>query len=212
MRFVGSTSPVRNLLQNCVAAADLARRAGRGQSVVIDSCGFVSGRLAEEFQYSMIDLLRPDLIVILGGSAAIERICVNFSQNRRIEIDRIPPAEACSRKSSEHRHSYRNRRLQAYFAAARGGTIHTGGLGLHGHLPELTNSRSISGRLFAFLDSDQLVITLGIAQRTADSAQQARTAEQGVEIEFIAPPFKQSRVRSLQFGTMRLAPDGAELQ
>ena len=180
MRFVGSTSPVRNLLQNCVAAADLARRAGRGQSVVIDSCGFVSGRLAEEFQYSMIDLLRPDLIVILGGSAAIERICVNFSQNRRIEIDRIPPAEACSRKSSEHRHSYRNRRLQAYFAAARGGTIHTGGL--------------------------------GIAQRTADSAQQARTAEQGVEIEFIAPPFKQSRVRSLQFGTMRLAPDGAELQ
>lgn len=96
MRFVGSTSPLRNLLQNCVAAADLARRAGRGQSVVIDSCGFVSGRLAEGFQYSMIDLLRPDLIVILGGSAAIERICVNFSQNRRIEIDRIPPAVAPS--------------------------------------------------------------------------------------------------------------------
>lgn len=82
LRFVGGVSPVRHLLQMTVGIGGLARAARRDHPeahIVVDSCGFVAGPVAEEFQYSLIDLLRPDILAVLERGSAVHRIAASFA-------------------------------------------------------------------------------------------------------------------------------------
>ena len=199
LRFAGATSPHGYLLQNMRAIVDLASRAGRKHPLVIDSSGYVTGETAREFQYSVIDILRPDVIVIPGSSAALESVCRSFG--RSVSVRRVAASGAVRPRSTETRRAYRETRFGEYFRSTKEIDIDRSMVGLTGRVPHGSSDR-MPHRLVGLLDEDQLLLSLGIVIDAGAG---------GGRIRVLARPIDPSRVCSLQFGHMRVDRSGREL-
>ncbi|MFP4432426.1 MAG: Clp1/GlmU family protein [Spirochaetota bacterium] len=214
LRFVGGVSPVRHLLQMTVGIGGLVRAARRDHPdahIVVDSCGFVTGPVAEEFQYSLIDLLRPDILVILDRGSAVHRIAASFAGQGGPRIAWVRPPRAVRKRNTEERAAYRKRRLAHYFADMVEESLSLGDRGIHGHVPrEQAAGGYDSGwknRLVAFLDAEQFVLSLGVVE-------DAEPGEHLADLSFrLKLPADQEdapkRAASIQVGSTKL--EGVEL-
>ena len=75
LRFVGSTSPDRLVLQQVLATAtlvDIGRRTA--DLVVIDTTGAISGVVGQTLKFHKMELCRPDLLIALQRGAEMEPI------------------------------------------------------------------------------------------------------------------------------------------
>lgn len=75
LRFVGSISPKRLVLQEVLATAtlvDVAR--DRADPIVIDTTGAVSGVTGQTLKYHKVELCRPDLVIALQRGSEIDPI------------------------------------------------------------------------------------------------------------------------------------------
>jgi len=197
LRFVGSTSPGGHFVQTLTGAKRLVEKAaelGAG-ATIIDSPGLISGGVGIEFQFQMIDLLRPTRVVALQRGRELERLLANFARHPEIAVHRIPVSPAAVARTATGRRRYREERFASYFADARSQEVLLRGLGLQGRVPDMRNPRGVAGRLVSLNDPENFVLALGIVE-------ELHPRERRVEV--FAPPFDPAAVASVRFGSIYL--------
>jgi len=196
LRFVGSTSPGGHFVQTITGAKRLVEKADElsARVIVIDSPGLVSGGVGIEFQFQMIDLLRPTRIVALQRGRELERMLANFARSPGVTIHRVAVSPAVVARPAAARRRYREEHFMAYFAGAELQEIPLRGLGLQGRVPDPGNPRGIGGRLVSLNDPENFVIALGIVE----------DLHPGRRLEVFAPPFDPAAVASIRFGSISL--------
>lgn len=196
-RFVGSTSPGGHFVQTLTGAKRLVEKAAERSAhvTVIDSPGLVSGGVGTEFQFQMIDLLRPTRIVALQRGRELERLLVNFSRHPEIAIHRVPVSPAAVVRTAAGRRRYREERFTSYFAGGRSQEVPLRGLGLQGRVPDMRSPRGVAGRLVSLNDPENFVLALGIVEDLHTG---------GRRLEVFAPPFDPAAVASIRFGSIYL--------
>jgi polynucleotide 5'-hydroxyl-kinase GRC3/NOL9 len=204
LRFVGSTSPIGNMLQTLSGIKRLTEKAVEmgAQKIVIDSSGFVFGSPGQEFQFQVIDLLQPDYIVSIQQGNALESLLKNFSPHKKIKIRRLHVSQEINRRSFADRQNYRSIKLQKYFQEAILKKLNFRTLGLHGMIPGPQKAEISKNLLIALCDQENYVVKLGIIH-TINFRETFLT--------FYAPPFDSQKVASIQFGSMYLDKTGKEL-
>jgi len=198
--FVGSTSPQGHLLQTVCGIrklVDWSLQQGM-RKVVLDSCGFVAGKGAHEFQFQVIDLVRPTHIVAIQRELELEELLSNFAMST---IHRLAVSSAVSPRTIAQRQEYRRQRFRQYFQGAQACALNLNGLGIHGMVPEDFDLRTCRNVLVALCGQDAFVLVLGIIEEI--------DSEKGTMALF-SPPFDVRQVRSIQLGSIRLDRSGRE--
>jgi polynucleotide 5'-hydroxyl-kinase GRC3/NOL9 len=197
LRFVGSTSPGGHFIQTLTGAKRLVEKAAElsAGATVIDSPGLVFGGVGTEFQFQMIDLLRPTRIVALQRGRELERLLASFARHPGVAIHRIPISPAAVARTAARRRRYREERFAAYFADGRLQEVLLRGLGLQGRVPDLKNPRGVERRLVSLNDPENFTLALGIAREIHPG---------GRGLRVFAPPFDHAAVASVRFGSLYL--------
>ncbi len=200
LRFVGSTSPGGHFVQTLTAAKRLVEKAAELSAgvVIIDSPGLIAGGVGTEFQFQMIDLLRPTQLVALQRGRELERLLANFARHPGVTIRRFPVSPAVVTRTAIGRRRYREERFRTYFADARPQAFSLRGLALQGRVPDLRNPCGIRGRLVSFNDPENFSLALGIVRELCPGEH---------VIEVLAPPFDHAAVASIRFGSLSLDLD-----
>ena len=201
LRFVGSTSPPGTLLQHAAAASALRRRNAGLRFTIIDACGFVQGPMAEKFQYNLIDILRPEIIVRLGSAGGPRRSSASFIHAPGMTVHQLPVSDAAAATSAEERRRNRLRSYAEYFRGARQDEIPLRSAALHGKVPDLSPGSTAGGLLVGFCDAEQWLLALGIVS----------SVDPGGNLRYVAPPFPREKTAALQFGSLRLIPENGHL-
>jgi len=202
LRFVGATSPQGHLLQTTIGIkrlTDLTLSAG-ARKVILDSCGLVTGSLAAEFQFGVLDLVRPTHIVALRHGLELEDLLANFSHTTHIQ--RLHVSTAVRPRTPNQRQAYRSQRFRQYFQAAQMQNIPVQILGRHGMVPVELTARYCHNLLVALCDGDGFVLVLGIIESI--------DRERGT-FGLYAPAFDADHVASIQFGSLKLDTSGQEI-
>ena len=204
LRLVGSVSPPGHLLQTLSGVLRLAGEAeDRGaEGVVCDSSGFATGDVAREFQHQLIDTLLPRHLVAIQNEEELEPILRCF-QGPSPEVHRLEVSGAVRPRSREERRQRRRERFRRYFQGSGPLELDLDGLGLHGHVPDLEKRDELRGLLVAPCDRDGFALCLALVRRMW---------QRDGRVELLAPPFSPRRVATLQFGSLRLEPDGREME
>lgn len=116
--FVGSLSPNRNLLPMLTGTrlmVDSALNAG-SDFIVVDTTGFVHNGAAEMLKQQKIELIRPNHVVCIGRSKALERIVGCFGNVNWLTIHYLQPHRLVRMKSSEARKRNRLTKFKQYFS------------------------------------------------------------------------------------------------
>jgi polynucleotide 5'-hydroxyl-kinase GRC3/NOL9 len=122
--FVGSTSPQGHVLQTLIGTKKMVEKAlALGyDKILVNTSGLIQGELGRTLKQHKIDLVDPDLVLVLERSAECEHILRPYALSRRPEIVRLAPGPEGRKRSQEERRQHRERTLQAYFHGAR--TLH----------------------------------------------------------------------------------------
>ena len=197
LRFVGSTSPGGHFVQTIAGAKRLVEKADElsARVIVIDSPGLVSGGVGIEFQFQMLDLLRPTRIVALQRGRELERLLANFARRPGVTIHRVAVSPAVVARPAAARRRYREERFMAYFAGGEPQEIPLRGIGLQGRVPDPRNPRGIGRRLVSLNDPENFGVALGIVE----------DLHPGRRLEVFAPSFDPAAVASIRFGSISLA-------
>lgn len=201
LRFVGSNSPSGHFLQLMTGTLRLARAAlERGaKKIFFDSCGLISGRVAEEFHFRMVEALEAQHLVVFQKQQEAEPIIRQFGSGFPIRIWRFCPSPFVEERSIEQRRNYRNTRFKEYFRDAVEQTINVQGTGFQGDIPEFTNNELLRGIFVAACDKDGFILAIGILKEIYEN-----------NMVIFAPPFDHQAIVSIQFGTLRLKSSGEE--
>lgn len=91
LRFVGSTTPERLVLQQVLATATLTEVGRQGaELVVIDTTGTVSGVVGQTLKYHKMELCRPELVVALQRGSEMEPIVGMLRRFFAARVETIP--------------------------------------------------------------------------------------------------------------------------
>jgi polynucleotide 5'-hydroxyl-kinase GRC3/NOL9 len=199
---VGATTPTGHFLQTLTGLRRLLDRALEegADRVVVDSPGYMDTDAGREFAYQVIDLLRPDHVVVIQRAAEMAPLLASLGRRRaRPLIHCLVPSPAVQPRTREQRRAYRERKLRAYFQAARPQTLSLDGLGVHGTASQIDASDDLRDRLVALCDQQGFAIALGILEAVSNG---------GTCLEVYAPPFDPEKVVSVQVGAIRVARTG----
>jgi polynucleotide 5'-hydroxyl-kinase GRC3/NOL9 len=199
LRFIGYISPEGHLLQMLSGLVRLveAARWHQAQRLVIDLPGHMPNDAGRELLFQMLDVLRPDYIVVLQREDELEPVLRCFRWSRRPRIIRLPVSEAVQERDRWVRSDYRRERFRRYFAEAELRQLSLQARGLHGIVPVLTNPEAVRHRLVALCDAQGFARALGIVVHF-DVARQM--------LALWAPPFRAREIATVQFGRFRLDP------
>ena len=119
--FVGSTTPVGNLLASVAGTkllVDKARGFGK-ELVIVDTTGLVRGAIARRLKTHKIELLRPRHIVALQRAGEAEHFLRFLDTWEDCTVHRLSPAPAARPKPTAIREQRRTVRFHEYFLDAR---------------------------------------------------------------------------------------------
>src|SRR5215831_11150704 len=119
--FVGSTSPQGHLLPTVIGTRAMVQKAQRlgFDRVIVDTSGLVQGDLGRLLKQHKIDVVEPDLVLVLQRNGECEHILRPYAGGDRPCVLRLAPAGGSRRRSQEERRQHRERSLQAYLSGAR---------------------------------------------------------------------------------------------
>lgn len=201
LRFVGSNSPSGHLLQLMVGVVRLAQTAvERGaKKIFFDSCGLITGRIAEELHFRMLEVLRPQHVVVFQREQEAESVVRQFGPSSTVRIWKFRPSAWVENRTVEQRRNYRNARFREYFANAIEQTINLQNVGFHGDVPDFSQAESLRGLFVALCDKDGFILAIGIIKEFHND-----------DMVILSPLFDQRAVVSIQFGQLRLKLSGEE--
>ena len=118
-RFVGSVSPVGNMLAVLTCAARLmeaAQEAG-AQAVIYDTTGLVEpARGGTHLKLAKIDLLRPTVLFALQRQQELKDLLLPLKRRRNILVLEFSPSSAAQRRDTSVRKAHRVEQFSQYFA------------------------------------------------------------------------------------------------
>ena len=111
--FVGVTSPMRQFLDVCVGAVQMARVAKkrRPDLVLIDTDGLIAGASARAFKRRLAELLLPQVVLALARGPELDPLLTAFSGLDTPEVWKVPVAAAVQRKTPAARATRRSARF-----------------------------------------------------------------------------------------------------
>jgi polynucleotide 5'-hydroxyl-kinase GRC3/NOL9 len=160
--FVGSVSPVGNMLAVLTCAARLleaARKAG-AQVVIYDTTGLVEpARGGIHLKLAKIDLLRPKVLFALQRSQELQTLLLPLRRRRHILVLEFSPSSAAQRRDISVRKAHRAAQFAQYFTnGSQLGVNWT-------QFAVLPAPRFNLHRLVALEDADGFTIGLGIVEQ-----------------------------------------------
>ncbi|MGC8935988.1 MAG: Clp1/GlmU family protein [Candidatus Methanomethylicaceae archaeon] len=119
--FIGSTSPSELPLRVIVGARFLMDGAiAEGADLVfVNTCGWISGRRAREFKFSLIQSLEPDFVVAIQRNSELEDLIRVLEKISKYSILRVTTSPASRTRSREERKARREDAFQRYFAKSK---------------------------------------------------------------------------------------------
>ena len=157
--FVGSVSPVGNMLAVLTCAARLmeaARKAG-AQVVIYDTTGLVeAARGGIHLKLAKIDLLRPKVLFALQRNQELQTLLLPLRRKSRMLVLEFSPSKSAQRRDTSVRKAHRAAQFAQYF---------TNSSQLRVNWPQfavLPAPRFKLQRLVALEDADGFTIGLGI--------------------------------------------------
>jgi polynucleotide 5'-hydroxyl-kinase GRC3/NOL9 len=116
MAFVGEISPVGHLLQETGAIAQCVKQAaGKANTVLIDTPGFISGFAACALWWEVVRSVQPEAIIAVNRGSELNEVLRGVT-NCGPAIEIIGCCDAVKNKSPEQRRAFRQRRFARYFA------------------------------------------------------------------------------------------------
>ncbi len=197
LRFLGAISPHGYELPILAAVMRMVKRAQEraAQRIILDSCGFVLGAAAREFQFQVIDALRPDYVIAIQLAEELEGLLANFEKHRRIKIRRLAVSPAVKSRSMEERQEYRKNKYRDYFKDACIHKIALDNLSYHGRISRETGADVLHNLSIALCDIDNFTIVIGIIRET-DALKRT--------LQVYAPDFDRAGVTAIAFGSIYL--------
>ncbi len=202
--FVGSTTPRGHLLQTLVGIKKLTELAQSLGShwIILDSSGFVLDPVAREFQFRVIDVVRPQFLIVLRQPSDELRWVNGFKHHPAIRLFTLIPSSAVVPRTPTIRKDYRELKFKRYFETATLQDLQLKGISFHGRVPDLRNPSHHRSLLVACCNANNFVIVLGIIQ-SIDLLNK--------RIQIYAPPFDSNHVMFLQFGSIYLNREGQQI-
>jgi polynucleotide 5'-kinase involved in rRNA processing len=158
-KFVGSVSPVGNMLAVLTCAARLleaAREAG-AQAVIYDTTGLVEpagGGI--HLKLAKIDLLRPKVLFVLQRQQEMKNLILPLRRRQNILVLQFSPSSAAQRRDTSVRKAHRARQFSRYFT--KGSQLRVNWT----RLAVFPAVRFSLNRLVALEDGDGFMVGLGI--------------------------------------------------
>lgn len=117
LRFVGSTSPERLVLQEVLATATLVEVARqRADLIIIDTTGAVSGVTGQTLKYHKMEMCRPDVVVALQRGSEMEPTVGLLRRFFSAEVELTTVHPDVIPVSPEERRAHRTERFAEAFA------------------------------------------------------------------------------------------------
>lgn len=204
LQFVGSTSPRGHMLQTLAAVKKIVNKARRlgPDNIIMDTSGFVTGAIGSEFKFQKIDLIHPTHVILLEREGELGPLYTNISCRTGTSVFRMEvPSGVITPKSPEERRRYREERFREYFSNARPVSLSLDAMGLHGMVPDLYEGSCCQNLLVGLCDGNNNTLSLGIVAHIDPSEKIVR---------LISPIDDTERIRSLQFGSIRVRKSGEE--
>ncbi|MFP4589603.1 MAG: Clp1/GlmU family protein [Candidatus Acetothermia bacterium] len=111
--FVGDLTPRGNLIQVMTGIAKMAYKST--SPCVVDTDGWIEGEGAQLYKCELIDLLEPDILILLEREDELEGFRTNLSASHLIRL----PAQNRGTKSAGERATNRTRSFKYYFYRAK---------------------------------------------------------------------------------------------
>jgi polynucleotide 5'-kinase involved in rRNA processing len=160
--FVGSVSPVGNMLAVLTCAARLleaARKAG-AQVVIYDTTGLVEpARGGIHLKLAKIDLLRPKVLFALQRDQELQTLVLPLRRRRHILVLEFSPSPAAQRRDISVRKAHRAAQFARYFTKSSQLRVNWTQFAV------LPAPRFNLHRLVALEDADGFTIGLGIVEK-----------------------------------------------
>lgn len=164
--FVGSITPSGNILGMITGIKKMSNYRWKGK-LLIDTTGYINDPLAIYLKIHKIEILKPDLVILLEKGNELELIkkFIKFSSVNLINI-KVP--EIIPSKSMEERANYRKRKFIEYFKNSREEKIEFDNLSIKiigfRYIKQLEEifSLNLKGALVSFFDKEFKDISLGL--------------------------------------------------
>jgi polynucleotide 5'-hydroxyl-kinase GRC3/NOL9 len=158
-KFVGSVSPVGNMLAVLTCAARLLEvaREIEAQAVVYDTTGLVEPALGGiHLKLAKIDLLRPAVLFALQRDKELQNLLLPLHRRRHISVLELSPSSAAQRRDPSVRKAHRAAQFSQYFTSGSQLRVNWTKFAV------LPAPRFTLHRLVALEDADGFTIGLGI--------------------------------------------------
>jgi polynucleotide 5'-hydroxyl-kinase GRC3/NOL9 len=130
--FVGAPSPKGHLLPTVVGTkvmVDKALKLGFDH-ILVDTTGLVHGHLGETLKGHKVELIKPDLLIVLQRQKECEHLIRRFRAIPTRDTIVLTPSEEVRRKSPAERRAFRERALLSYFSNSSTSTLNLKSLSL----------------------------------------------------------------------------------
>jgi polynucleotide 5'-kinase involved in rRNA processing len=158
-KFIGSVSPVGNMLAVLTGAARLLEvaREVEAQVVIYDTTGLVEAAQGGiHLKLAKIDLVRPAVLFALQRKQELQNLLLPLRRRRHILVLEFPPSPAAQQRDASVRKAYRAAQFSQFFT--RGSQLRVNWT----KFAVLPAPRFILHRLVALEDADGFTLGLGI--------------------------------------------------
>jgi len=165
--FTGTLSPVGNLLPVLTGAKIILDRAlSSCRKVIVDTTGLISEPAGKVLKQFKIEILSPDVILVLEHGNELEYIFNGYKKQGFVEIFRLAIPDCITSKSMTKRSQYRFERFRNYFKGARTFEVSIEDISVRfTRSPLRFGTIKMKNRIVSFRDEDNRDIALGILKR-----------------------------------------------
>lgn len=175
MRFIGSTSPIRHLVEVVVSTRRLVDKALEmgAEVILVNTDGLIMGIPGTRLKMNQVDLLRPKYILALQESSEIEHLLTFIERQDTTSIMRLRTSEKAVKKSPETRRTFREERYREYFRGAKNTKIPLSGVTFWGYefgdckdlmTDETECTAKLRNLVLGLGDTENYTLALGIFQ------------------------------------------------
>jgi polynucleotide 5'-hydroxyl-kinase GRC3/NOL9 len=208
MRFIGAPSPVGHIsdvVHGTKWLSDKARHGG-AEGVIINTSGLILGAASAELKLRKVDVVAPQYVLALQESSEIESLLMDVTRRNPASITRLPVSHDAQKRSLEARRRFREEKYRAYFKDAKTVKLPVSLMDLsrYGHDRERNiASNKEKNVLLGLCDQGGCALALGILQAWDVN-------DESMHILTPLSAADRKKVGSVQFGDIKVHPDGVE--
>lgn len=161
MVFIGSLSPAGDIARVAEAVRRMVEKA-RGEVVIVDTSGLVSGEAGRALKAEKLRVLKPRHVIALERAGELEHI---LGEIRGAEVHRLRVSERARRRSGAERAIYRREKFRAYFKGSRVLALAAGNVEFfRGGKPLDASAASLAPGTCVGLESNGETLALGLLE------------------------------------------------